>query len=104
MQFFVQIGLKMDPGDCPSLNINTMRAISVKSFLNVPSQSRISLGSVLIGVTFGRLCLLQVAENHFISLDNTLIQVVLVSVSTRDGYLRGPAYIKTASHTNHQNQ
>ncbi len=33
MQFFVQIGLKMEPGDCPLLNINAMRAISVKSFL-----------------------------------------------------------------------
>ena len=29
----VQIGLKMEPGDCPPLNINAMRAISVKSFL-----------------------------------------------------------------------
>ncbi len=35
MQFFVQIGLKMEPGDCQPLNINAMRAISVKSFLNV---------------------------------------------------------------------
>ncbi len=34
MQFFVQIGLKMEPGDCPPLNINAMRAISVKPFLN----------------------------------------------------------------------
>ncbi len=34
MQFFVQIGLQMEPGDCPPLNINAMRAISVKSFLN----------------------------------------------------------------------
>ncbi len=34
MQFFVQIGLKMEAGDCPALNINAMRAISVKSYLN----------------------------------------------------------------------
>ena len=33
MQFFVQIGLKMEPGDCPPLNINAMRAVSVKSVL-----------------------------------------------------------------------
>ncbi len=33
MQFFVQIGLKTEAGDCPPLNINAMRAISVKSYL-----------------------------------------------------------------------
>ncbi len=32
-QFFVQIRLKMEAGDCPALNINAMRAISVKSYL-----------------------------------------------------------------------
>ncbi len=35
MQFFVQIGLKMEAGGCPPLNINSMRAISVKSYLNL---------------------------------------------------------------------
>ncbi len=31
----MQIGIKMEPGDCPTLNINAMPAISVKSFLNM---------------------------------------------------------------------
>ena len=38
MQFFVQIELKMEPGDCPPLNINAMHAVSVKSFLKVVLQ------------------------------------------------------------------
>ncbi len=33
MKFFVQIGLKMEAGDCPPLNLNAMRAVSVKSYL-----------------------------------------------------------------------
>ena len=32
---FVQIELKMEPGDCPPLNINAMWDISVKSFLKM---------------------------------------------------------------------
>ena len=32
---FVQIGLKMEAGDCPPLNINAMSAISVKSYLKI---------------------------------------------------------------------
>ncbi len=35
MQFSVQIGLKMETGDCPPLNINAMCAISVKSYLKL---------------------------------------------------------------------
>ena len=33
MQIFVQIGLKMEAGYCPSLNMNAMQKISVKTFL-----------------------------------------------------------------------
>ncbi len=34
MQSSVQIGLKMEAGYCPSLNMNAMWVISVKSYLN----------------------------------------------------------------------
>ena len=35
LSMFHGFGLKMEPGDCPPLNINAMWAVSVKSFLNL---------------------------------------------------------------------
>ncbi len=43
MQFFVQIRLKMEAGDCPPLNINAMPVISVKSYLNSVFPLRLSV-------------------------------------------------------------
>ena len=40
MQCFVQIGLKMEAGDCPPLNMNAMWAISVKSYLNAVAEHK----------------------------------------------------------------
>ena len=48
MQFFVQIGLKMEPGDCPPLNINAMQVMLCRLYLLSHSLKRLRSSPTII--------------------------------------------------------